>query len=159
MYQVIPMWSQDSPKYRKILYTMCRIVLGGVFIYASWDKILDPAAFALIIANYQIVSSDMANLSALFLPWLELVCGICLIVNHWPRGSAFIIAGLMVVFMGALGYNIHRGIDVSCGCFTLTEEAPGSMWLYLLRDVLFLAMAVGVVFYRGNEELNPPSPI
>jgi uncharacterized membrane protein YphA (DoxX/SURF4 family) len=134
-------------------------MLGGVFVYASWDKIFDPSAFALIIGNYQIVSSGVANLSALILPWLELVCGICLIINHWPRGGAFIIAVLMVVFMGALGYNIYRGIDVNCGCFTLTEEAPGNMWLYLLRDVLFLAMAIFIAFYRGNENLNPPNPI
>lgn len=153
------MWCQCSPKYHNMLYTICRIVLGGVFVYASWDKILDPAAFAQIIVNYQIVSSGIANLSALFLPWLELVCGICLIINRLPNGSAIIIAGLMVVFMGALGYNIYRGIDVSCGCFTLTEEAPGSMWFYMLRDVIFLAMAIGVMLYRRNEELNPLRPI
>lgn len=153
------MLCQCGPKSRNILYTISRIVLGGVFVYASWDKILDPAAFAQMIINYQIVSSGMANLSALFLPWLELVCGICLIINRWPRGSAFIVASLMVVFMGALGYNVYRGMDVSCGCFTLTEEAPGSMWLYMLRDVLFLGMAVGITFYRRAEELHPPKPI
>ena len=38
------------------LYTVCRILLGAVFVYASWDKILDPTTFADIIANYQIVS-------------------------------------------------------------------------------------------------------
>lgn len=146
---------QCSAKSRWVLYTICRIALGCIFIYASWDKILDPAAFAKIIINYQIVSTGMANFSALFLPWLELVCGICLIINRWPGGSAFITAGLMVVFMGALGYNIHRGIDVSCGCFTLTENAPGSMWLYMLRDALFLAMAIGILLYRRAEAPKP----
>lgn len=152
------MWCQCSPKSRDVLYTISRIVLGGVFVYASWDKILDPVAFAQMIINYQIVSTGTANLSAMFLPWLELVCGICLIINRWPRGSAFIITGLMVVFMGALGYNIYRGMDVSCGCFTLTEKAPGNMWLYMLRDVLFLGMAIGIVLYWRNEEHNPPNP-
>jgi uncharacterized membrane protein YphA (DoxX/SURF4 family) len=149
------MWCQCSPKSRDILYTISRIVLGGVFVYASWDKILDPVAFAQMIINYQIVSSSTANLSAVFLPWLELVCGICLIINRWPRGSAFIAAGLMVVFMGALGYNIYRGLDVSCGCFTLTEEAPGNMWLYMLRDVLFLGMAIGIVLYGRTSSAKP----
>jgi uncharacterized membrane protein YphA (DoxX/SURF4 family) len=138
-------------KAQNLAYTICRIVLGIVFVYASWGKIIDPAAFARIIANYQIVSAGMGNLTALVLPWLELVCGICLIINRWPRGSALIVTGLMVVFMAALGYNIHRGIDVDCGCFTLTEDAPGSMWLYMLRDILFLGMAIGIVLHRNAE--------
>ncbi len=133
---------------RSLAYTVCRIVLGAVLVYASWEKILNPAAFTRIIANYQIVSSSTGHLTALILPYLELVCGVCLIINRWPRGSALIAAGLMMVFMTALGYNIYRGIDVDCGCFTLTEGATGSMWLNLVRDIVFLAMAVWTVLFR-----------
>jgi len=128
-----------------LLFTAGRIMLGGVFVWASWDKIFDPAAFAQAIANYQIVPSTAGNLAALILPWVELVCGGCLILNRWTRGSALIAAALMVVFMGALGYNIYRGVDVNCGCFTLDEEAPGNMWLYLVRDAVFLSAAIGVI--------------
>lgn len=140
-----------------LLYTACRVILGGVFVYASWDKILDPAAFADIIANYQMVSQGTGRLIALFLPYLELVCGVCLIINRWPRGSAFLVAGMMVVFMAALGYNIYRGMDVNCGCFTLDQGATGSMWLYLVRDILFLAMAVWVLLYRRRGQLSTAS--
>jgi cobalt-zinc-cadmium efflux system protein len=135
-------------KTRSMVYTLCRILLGAIFVYASWGKILDPAAFARIVANYQIVSAGTGRLAALFLPYLELVCGVCLIINRWPRGSALIVAGLMLVFMAALGYNIYRGIDVHCGCFTLNETATGSMWLSLIRDIIFFTMAVGMVLYR-----------
>ena len=128
-----------------LLFTAGRILLGGVFIWASWDKIIDPAAFAQAIANYQIVPATIGNPVALILPWVELACGTCLILNRWTRGSALVTAALMVVFMSALGYNIYRGIDVNCGCFTLDETAPGSMWLYLVRDAVFLAMAIGVM--------------
>lgn len=143
--------------HKKSAYILCRVLLGGIFVYASWDKILDPAAFARIIDNYQILSSSMGRLTALFLPWLELVCGICLIINRWTRGSAVILAGLIVVFMGALGYNIYQGIDINCGCFTLTDQPPDSMWLYMLRDVVFLAMAIGVVIHAhpGQRNSNP----
>ena len=135
-------------KTRDIGYAVCRILLGAVFVYACWEKILNPAAFERIIANYQIVSAGTGRLTALFLPYLELVCGVCLIINRWPRGSALIAAGMMVVFMGALGYAIYHGIDVHCGCFTLNEGATGSMWLNLVRDVIFLAMAVWVLVNR-----------
>lgn len=135
-------------KTRNRAHAVCRILLGAVFVYASWGKILDPAAFARIIANYQIVSAGTGHLTALFLPYLELVCGVCLIINRWSRGSALIVTGLMMVFIAALAYNIYRGLDIDCGCFTLTEGATGSMWVNLVRDILFLAMAIGTVLYR-----------
>lgn len=150
--------SLRSADFSQVVYTLCRWALGIVFIYASWDKILDPDAFARAIANYQIVSSSFGRLAALILPWLELICGIGLIINRLPRGAALISGILMVVFMGALGYNIYRGIDVHCGCFTLNETAPGSMWYYLLRDAVFLAMAAWVVIHRPPGRTAAPSP-
>jgi len=135
-------------KTRGMAVALCRFVLGAIFIYASCAKILDPAAFARIIANYQVVSADAGRHIALFLPYLELVCGVCLVINRWPRGAALIVATLLLVFMAALGYNIYRGIDVHCGCFTLTEKATGNMWFSLIRDVIFFAMAVGMMLYR-----------
>jgi uncharacterized membrane protein YphA (DoxX/SURF4 family) len=136
------------------LFMITRVVLGCIFVWASWQKILDPPAFARTIANYQIVSDAAGNLAALTLPWIELVCGLCLIINRLTRGSALIATVLLAVFMGALGYDIHRGVDVNCGCFTLDETAPGNMWLYLLRDIVFLAMAV-TVMCRPRVERQP----
>jgi uncharacterized membrane protein YphA (DoxX/SURF4 family) len=144
-----PDMQHEKIKAGPLIFAMGRIVLGAVFVWASWDKILDPAAFAEAIANYQIVSPALGGPAALILPWIELVCGACLILNRWTRGSALICTLLLAVFMGALGYNIHRGMDISCGCFTLDEEAPGNMWLYLARDAVFLVIAIGVMRRPG----------
>ena len=142
------MWFSDNLKTDNVVFTLCRILLGAVFVYASWEKILDPEAFSRIIANYQIVPSRVGHLAALFLPWLELVCGICLLVNRWTQGAALVVAFLMLIFMVALGYSIIRGLDISCGCFTLSQKAPANMWGYLIRDSLLLTIAVGVMRYR-----------
>lgn len=143
-----------------VAYTICRLLLGAVFVAASWSKIMDPAGFAMIIANYQIVPSGAGQLTALFLPWLELVCGLCLLINRWVQGAAYVVAVLMVVFMGALGYNMVRGMDVTCGCFTLTDDAPASMWMYMIRDIILLIMTLGILWYRhpGPEPRIPASP-
>lgn len=141
----------DGLKIREIVYTVCRILLGIIFIYASWDKILDPGTFAKFIANYQIVSLSMGKLAAHFLPWLELVCGICLIINRWSRGSAMVVAMLLVVFMVALGYNIYRGYDISCGCFSLDEKAPTNMWISMILDAVLLAVAIGIILHPQSK--------
>lgn len=132
-----------------------RIILGFIFLYASWDKVLEPAEFARVIVNYQILPSGLAAPAALFLPWLELICGICLVINRWTAGSALIVTVLVAVFTAAIGFNIYRGMDVTCGCFTLTQDAPANMWFYLWRDALFLAMGIGALRFarqRGSSE-------
>ncbi len=131
----------------KILVSANRIILGLIFIYASWDKILAPEAFAGAIANYQILPEVFVAPAAIFLPWLELTSGVCLIVNRWTGGSAIIVTVLIVMFTAAIGFNIYRGMDISCGCFTLDQSAPDSMWFYLLRDVIFLAMGISALRY------------
>jgi uncharacterized membrane protein YphA (DoxX/SURF4 family) len=134
-----------KPDTIQLLLMVGRILLGALFIYASWDKLFDPAAFAAIVANYQILPSMLVNAVALGLPWLELVCGIGLMTNCWTRGCALMVVLLMVVFIAAMGYNMYHGIDVTCGCFTLTGTAPQSMWVYLLRDVILLALAITIL--------------
>jgi uncharacterized membrane protein YphA (DoxX/SURF4 family) len=124
------------------LYHGTRIVLGIVFIYASYDKILHPSAFAKIIYNYRILPDELINLSAIFLPWLELVIGSLLIIGVWLPGSVFIGNILLIIFFCALMYNKARGLDISCGCFSTGEgEAPESN-LYLLHDFSFIVIAV-----------------
>ncbi len=60
----------------RFLILFSRLFLGGVFVYASIDKVLHPAAFAEVIYNYQIVPEIFINLVALILPWLEALIGI-----------------------------------------------------------------------------------
>lgn len=133
---------------------LVRMVLGGVFIYASWEKIVHPAEFARSIANYQILSPLLVNPAALFLPWLEMVCGICLLIGWITRGSALIISALLAGFIAALGYSILRGLDIQCGCFSLSTEKAVPLYLDIVRDVVLLAMAVWTTWRpHGNSSI------
>ncbi len=129
----------------KALEVSGRVALGAVFVYASWDKILDPAAFARAIANYQILPGTWVNGVAWLLPWLEMISGICLISGRLVRGGALVIAAMLVVFLAALGYNAYRGLDIACGCFSLDSTASGQMYLDFLRDIVLLTIALLVM--------------
>ena len=126
---------------------VARLTLAGIFIYASLDKIAHPAAFAKDVYNYQILPDALINLTALVLPWLELFLGLCLLVGIWLPGAVLTVNGLMVVFLAALVFNLARGLDINCGCFSTGSEAPAmSAGWYLLRDVGFFAVGV-FLFY------------
>jgi uncharacterized membrane protein YphA (DoxX/SURF4 family) len=124
-----------------------RLILSGIFIYASLDKIAHPAAFAKDVYNYQILPDVLINLTALVLPWLELFLGLCLLAGIWLPGAVLTVNGLMVVFLAALVFNLTRGLDINCGCFSTGSEAPAmSAGWYLLRDAGFLAVGI-FLFY------------
>jgi len=137
------------------LYIVLRILLGIIFIWASWEKILDPQGFVRVVKNYVILPKEMVGIVALFLPWIEAICGILLISGYLVRGSAFIVNILMGVFMIALMINMFRGIDVSCGCFSNTLK-PITKWEYaydIFRDAVILGMGIWVLLYKMRE--NP----
>lgn len=124
------------------MFRVCRLLLGLVFVYASYEKILHPQAFAQAVFNYQILPDAAINLIALVLPWLELLLGLCLFFGVLLPGAIVAATGLLVVFLGALVFNQIRGLDIHCGCFsTATEAGPAGMGT-VLRDLAFLAISL-----------------
>jgi cation diffusion facilitator family transporter len=139
--------SSGNGLFRKPLHFWLRMALGAVFIIASADKIYNPGGFAQAIYNYQILPDALINLTALILPWLELLLGIFLILGFWLPGAVTLANGLLVVFFGSLVFNVARGLDVHCGCFsTTTDGDPATAW-YLIRDAAFLLMG-GYLFFK-----------
>ena len=128
---------------------LLRFSLGGIFIAASVDKILHPAAFASIVRDYKVLPDTLSNLAALVLPWLELVLGVLLLAGVW-RASALVLANLLLLlFWTTLVVNYFRGIDVGCGCFSTSAEQQHSMIWYVVRDGLFVVLGLGAALvYR-----------
>ncbi|MFP3929031.1 MAG: MauE/DoxX family redox-associated membrane protein [Desulfobacteraceae bacterium] len=134
-----------------------RFILGAAFIYASIDKLIHPKAFAEIIYNYQILPDHFINLTAIVLPWLELVLGVFLILGLFREGTALIVTALMVIFLSAIIFNLARGLDIHCGCFstaTSGEKGAPMVW-YVFRDGLFLIPAL-YLFYRTFQGEKEP---
>jgi len=129
-----------------LLYHGARLILGVIFIYASYDKILHSKAFAEVIYNSRILPDNFINLTAIFLPWLEMLMGIFLIVGFWMPGTVVWCNILLVVYIGALTFNLVRGVDINCGCFSTTKGNSISIET-ILWDVGFLALSVYLLFF------------
>lgn len=135
---VIPDW----------LDLLLRFLVGGTFVYASFDKILHPDAFAQAAYHYRMIPIALLHPLALFLPWLELTAGIALIVGLYRRGAALLISLMMVLFIVAITAALVRGLDVSCGCFQTSGGHAVGLSL-LLRDVALLAGSLILLAVRG----------
>ena len=124
-----------------------RMILGVVFIYASYDKILNPAGFSENIHNFHVTPAAVENLAALIIPWLELIVGVFLIFGVFLEGSTSITIGLLVFFIIILSQAVLRGIDIHCGCFkTEADAGVTDLRLELIKriaeDFVLLGMVV-----------------
>ncbi|HVP56750.1 MAG TPA: MauE/DoxX family redox-associated membrane protein [bacterium] len=137
-----------------------RLLLGVVFIYASIDKIDKPGGFAQAIYNYRMMPHATINLMAMVMPWLELMCGILIIIGLLVRGSALLIGFMLLVFIVAISFALVRGLDISCGCFKVEGGHTLALGL-LVRDILMFISAALVVAFGGpsfslrRHERNP----
>ena len=131
-----------------------RWVLGLTFVYASYNKILAPAAFAKIIYGYDLFPAVFINLIAIIVPFLELFAGLALVIGIYPRSAALIVNAMLLVFITALSVNLIRGHEFDCGCFSINSSTQESFaGPLILRDFLVLALGLHVFFYRKARKL------
>jgi|SRR5947207_3327282 len=109
--------------------SLARWILGGLFLYMGLSKALHPEAFLKLVHQYQMVSSPLfLNSIAASLPWFEIFCGVLLLAGVAVRGSAFVVALMLVPFTvlvlkRALGIASAQGLPLcdvkfDCGCGT-----------------------------------------
>ena len=133
----------------KAAYLGSRLTLAVVFIYAGVVKSNDIVAFAGQIANYQILPYAWNYLVASILPYLELLCGLLLLLNLRVRPAVLVLFVLNVIFMFVLSSAIIRGFDIDCGCFKPDSTNPTSPLAALWRDAgLLLLMVVTWVLHH-----------
>lgn len=143
-----------------IPFVIARLLLGGLFIYTGIVKAMDPDAFMKMVRQYEMVPLQppyFINLIAAVLPWLEIWCGLLLIVGLAARGSALLILTMLVSFTVAVtirALNIHAAegtpfcdIYFDCGCGTGEEWICGKIPKNLGMCVLSLI----VLFSRSRR--------
>ncbi len=122
-----------------ILTALLRVVCGGILVYASLDKLGDPAKFSKFVENFHVLPMNLVPLAAVVIPWLEFFTGLCLAAGFRWRGAALIFFILLTTYTLALSWNLLNGVEMNCGCFSMDSQEKLSIWT-VLRDVVFLVM-------------------
>ncbi|HET7105172.1 MAG TPA: DoxX family protein [Candidatus Acidoferrum sp.] len=162
---------QSSPlNYRRIILWIGRLVLGAIFVYAGFAKLLMPnthlwpmfflkfsvstnlTMFQQQVESYKMLSPEAAGLLAHTLPFVEIVVGLMLIVGWGLRIWASIVTLIMVGFLGVVtrAYLLH--MDINCGCFGTPEKLTG---MTVVRDAAFSALAVLMTYFAFVEARKP----
>jgi putative oxidoreductase len=123
-----------------------RLLAGGVFLVAGALKVLDPARFAADIDHFRLLPYFAVAPLALYLPWLEIICGLAMFVSALRRSALVLLLALTVVFIAAITSAWMRGLDIRCGCFGAASTAP------LAYDLVFDVILSGVLFWLWRAE-------
>ncbi|MCK5800649.1 MAG: DoxX family membrane protein, partial [Deltaproteobacteria bacterium] len=150
---VLPLWKRLAGPYLALLF---RVGLGVVFIAAALPKIADPLGFANAIANYHLVPTGAINLIAITLPWIEIVVGAALVLGLSSRANLLTVFALLVIFIVAISITMSRGLDITCGCFSVATNKAASMTrTTLIWDIVWTVMCLhALIFDRGLLSLS-----
>lgn len=143
-----------------------QIALGAIFVVAALPKIADPPSFAHMIYNYRLLPGGLVNITALIMPWVEILAGLALILGVWVRPARWLVGAMLVMFIIAIAINLARDNAIDCGCFDVSaanlthEERIRDMWMVILRDVGMLLMVAQLWWAErvreraGDQELE-----
>ena len=144
-----PLMNAHRPPVRETrspLALVLGIIVGAVFIYAGALKIVDPVKFATDIANFHVLPWWLGVRVAFYLPWLEVICGLALIVGWLRSGAVGILTALTVIFIAATVAAKVRGINLDCGCFGSATKNLTFAW-HMVIDFALLAALLALGFW------------
>ncbi|MCY2950975.1 MAG: DoxX family protein [Planctomycetota bacterium] len=129
---------------------LARFGIGTALILSSLPKIYAPLDFLSAIYGYQLTSPQSGLLVAVVVPWLELVCGVFLLLGIWVPGALLATIALFCTFATAITTALLRGLSIDCGCGGL----PGGgtvAWTTLFRALLFLAISTALLLTSAHR--------
>ena len=140
---IVPAFKIQKDFAIRALETLCRIGIGGMFIFASIFKIQNPHEFAVLVAQYQFFPAlhleFLNNFFALVYPQFELWFGLAMIVSPFVRESALAIFGMFISFIIALSWALYHDLGITCGCFEIEGAADkAETWTSLIRDLILI---------------------
>jgi putative oxidoreductase len=134
------------------LTNILRLLVGGIFVVAGVLKVFDPARFAADIDHFRLLRYFAVAPLALYLPWLEIICGLAMFVRAWRRSALVLLLALTIVFIAAITSAWMRGLDIRCGCFGAASTAP------LAFDLVFDLVLGGMLVWLLHVESRSCSP-
>ncbi len=131
---------------RGAVLLLCRLILGGVFLYAGTIKATSSGQFAIALIPFTFIPEGWLGPISQLLPLVEIVGGLFILLPWTARWGAGIILFLCVAFIAALGWALANDIIVACSCFGNNDEpSRPAMAFALLRDVVLAGMAAAVM--------------
>jgi len=115
------------------------ILLIGLFAYASFSKLLEYDYFISQISENPILKSS-ANWLAWFIPAVELLTCVLLLVPRIRLKGLYLSFGLMLAFTGYIYYILTLSETIPCSCGGILSQLDWESHLFF--NLFFVAIAL-----------------
>ena len=143
-------------RYRYWIAFGASILLALVFLTSGVGKLMGQSAFLLTLSTW-LISDNIAAWVASWLPWVEIVLGLCLLVGIFPQIVSGITALLVAAFAMHNGWMIGQGLGYEpCHCLGILDQLMGEMSTItsLYVDIGLIVLALAVYFCYPGRLLN-----
>lgn len=138
-----------SGYYNKSGLTLCRILVGALFIFSSFTKGVDPLGTKYKMLDYFIAYNiewlnDFALTLSVFMIMAEFIVGFCLMFNLLPRLATLGATLLMLFFTTTTFFDALYNLVPECGCFGTAIKM--SNWQTFFKNLIILAVLIPLIF-------------
>ena len=132
-----------------------RLLVGGVFIFSGFVKLIDPLGSAYKFQEY--FSPDVLNLDflspyalqfSIFLIIAEILLGVMLIVGSFPKLTTWSLLVLIIVFLYLTWYSAFFNKVTDCGCFG--DAIKLTSWETFYKNIVLVVLIIWLVFDVDN---------
>ena len=140
-----------NKRYGKSALTVCRLLVGGLFIFSSFTKGVDPLGtkYKMLdyFASYHIEWLNEAAMAlAVLMILAEFLIGICLLTNVCPKVAVIGGALFMLMFTFVTLFDARYDMVPDCGCFGTAVKMTNWQTFYknLVIDAVLLPLALNL---------------
>lgn len=145
----------------KILDTIARYLVGGLFIFSGLIKINDPVGtqikleeyftvFAIDIAPFFDSLKPAALVFSVVLSTAEIVLGLALLLKYKKKLTTTLLLAMIVFFTFLTFYSAYFNKVTDCGCFG--DAIKLTPWESFTKDVILLVLIVILFINRKKNE-------
>ncbi|MBR5630036.1 MAG: DoxX family protein [Bacteroidales bacterium] len=144
-----------SKRYSKSALTICRLLVGALFIFSSFTKGVDPLGTKYKVLDYlSAYGMTWLNGAAMVLAMLmilaEFLVGICLITKIFPRLAVLGATLLMLFFTGTTLFDALYNLVPDCGCFGSAIKMTN--WQTFYKNLVIDAVLIPLIMNNKHLE-------
>lgn len=149
----------------KLLANICRYIVGGIFVFSGFVKLVDPVGTGLKLHEYfDVFGEDLPILKpffdffshnslplSLFFCVFEVILGIALILSFKLKWSAWLSLLMMSFFTFLTFYSAYFNKVTDCGCFgDFLKLKP---WHSFIKDIVLMVL-ISIIFIFKDKFSN-----
>lgn len=140
-------WTSSFLKVSNSRWTILafRWVVGLIFVVSACGKLVDLERYSVdAVYNFGIFPIWLARPFGLIIPFIELFCGLGLVLGVLTRLAALGVTLMSLSFFIAKSIVLLQGRSIECGCFGAIIDTLASTTIFMDLPVVLLAIIVMV---------------